>query len=256
MPPHIFNGSLMSDQVLLSKSLSLSDDFASVATQKSVAKLNAEVSKLRAITLFTKAESEEKLLNQKEEMSLALHDLRVRVEKSRRKNQTTKGKIAAKEEYIGHVQRTNEEKDKELRMVEKEKFKWLQDINEAKTESENWKLKNEALESEISTLMDSLNSLLGEQERIVESSIALEKHLKEESYTRMNRLHSMLDAEIEFKKESSEIRNVSLYDKNLTDIMQEQKEVIRHMVKSLSNEASEKNKRASSPPRLLVLKFQ
>lgn len=249
MPQH--NISILSEHSIRRQS-SVASDFSGPSVSKTIAKLNAEISKLQAIKNFTNAELEESLLQRRQEMFLLLEEEEAKYIKAQKNLQSVREEVRAKEEYISYVQRRNEHKDQELKYVEEEGMDLQRRLDLMSAEYEGKKMKAGVLESEVTALLDTFKDLLAEQEKVAASSLALEKNLQDDASKRMNRLHAMLDAEMEFKNKSANLRAMGNGTK-LTDAIIKQKEGIQRIVDTLSQEVYNGTDKTRPPQQLLLL---
>ncbi len=237
--PYSFSRPSSSDQVASRSSVgvgsSKSNDFASISIKTTITKLNAEITKLRAVSAFHKAEFEEKLLAQREKMLVKVEEEEKNLHEAEKQLQAVREEIDSKEEYIRYIHRRNEKQDEELRNVEEQRTELQQILDEISLEYEDHKTNADMTNREISTLLESMMCLFRDQKTIVESSLALEKKMEEDAEKRMQSLHEMLDAETEFRKKSSELRMMST-GKKLTDTLIGQKGEMKAIIDSFNHD--------------------
>jgi len=180
----------------------------SLSTQKSITKLNAEISKLRAIAAFTEAEAEEKLVNQNEQMNKTLNSLREAYEKALVDSRKVTDEIIEKEEFIKNIQLKHEEKEKDLEKTERECDSLGKELDEATKGYENLRCEIQHQESHMAGFEKSLVLLLQDQEILLEAARKVEDDKKKESKDRMNTIYKLLDQEYEFRKESIALKKL------------------------------------------------
>ena len=203
------------------------------SSHKTIAKLNAEITKLRAITAFTKAESEELILNQRYELNSLLRQEEEKYEKAQRQLQKVKEEIKYKKESNEYLEKRIEKKDEELQYVMEERDALESRLAKVRNELDSeHKTKVELLESKISTKLGIMEDLLSKQESIVSSSIAYENIMKEDGQRRLDRLRQMLDTEMEMQRTSKSLR-MTKNGRALRDSIVDQKREMESLKKSL-----------------------
>lgn len=234
--PYSFSRTLSSDQVQSrSNTAASSRDFSFISTQTTITKLNAEIAKLQAVTAFTKAESEEQILAQREEMIATVEKEEENLNKAEKELRAVREEINDKEEYIRFMHRCNEKQDEALRYAEEERIEIQKILDEISLEHENYRTSANMVDNEISTLMESMGYLLRDQEIIVESSLAFENKITVESDKRIQRLHEMLDAEMEIKNKSTQLR-IASNGKKISDTFIEQKEEMKTILDTMNQD--------------------
>ncbi len=213
MPPSIgLNSSFSSYD---SRSLSLAPSRSSledvtnrqfIKTQKSIKKLNAEASKLKAMAAFTKAEAEETVSTEMDTIYEKVDEQRMELEGMYETHRMIKEDIARKEDMITSLEDMFSRRKDELDAADQETLELEQIINELKTEQEICRANYERVEGLVRTMTDSMNHLLAEQDRIIAANQRIEAELKEESARKINLLHSLLETELGFKRESNAIK--------------------------------------------------
>ena len=225
-------------------------------THKTITKLNAEISKLRATTIFTKAEVDEAIVTQREEMIRKLEKEEQKYLKAQIKLGEVRDEIRVKEDYSAHIQKRIEKKDEELKDFEEDRNELEKKLNSMTNKLEESKNEVNMKENQIAILLEKLHSLQMDQEKVVAASLELEKSIREEQNTRMNILHAMLEAELEFKHKSSHLRGIGKSGKRLVDVMISQQEEMRRSINAITksiNDDINNSKGDSSPPRQLLL---
>lgn len=226
-------------------------------THKTITRLNAEISKLRATTIFTKAEVDETIVNQREEMIQNLQDEEQKYRKAQIKLGEVRDEIRVKEDYSAYIQKRIEKKDEELKDFEEDQNILQSKIDEMTNTFEECKNEVNMKESQIATLLETLNTLQIEQEKVVTATLALEKSIREEQNTRMNILHAMLEAELEFKHKSAHLRGIGDRGIRLVDVMISQQEEMRRSInaitKSIKDDINKSNDNYYQPRQLLLL---
>eukprot|EP00551_Chaetoceros_affinis_P016573 CAMPEP_0203704906 /NCGR_PEP_ID=MMETSP0091-20130426/48178_1 /ASSEMBLY_ACC=CAM_ASM_001089 /TAXON_ID=426623 /ORGANISM="Chaetoceros affinis, Strain CCMP159" /LENGTH=235 /DNA_ID=CAMNT_0050580097 /DNA_START=289 /DNA_END=996 /DNA_ORIENTATION=+ len=230
-----------------------SREISSMSVHTTITKLTAEIAKLKAVTAFTKAELEERLVEQRKAMLAKVEEEEENLLKEEKQLETVRDEIKNKEEYIRYIHRRTETRDEELRLAEEQRREIQKGFDELSLEYEDLRANVDMMDGEISTLLESMSYLLRDQENIVESSLALEDKMEEEANKRIERLQELLDVEIENKKKSSEMRMIGS-GKKLTDTIIEQKEEMKTIIDSLSHDRFNKDNDDDSPssPKLLL----
>ena len=227
-------------------------DFALSSTQKTIAKLNAEISKLQAIVVFTRAELAEQLSNQSEEMFKALEEEEQKYLNAQRRLLSVRDEIKTKEEYAVYVKRRTESKEEELRYVEEERCDLERRLNHVSSACDEQQMEAERLGDEASELLESMTSILAQQEIIASSSVIFEKKMEHQSTARMDTLRSMLDAEMRFRQQSTQLR-VMNNGKRLTDSIIEEKQKTKSIIDSITQDMEDNCGEISSSSQQLLL---
>ena len=107
-----FSLSYSLDSIILATKSSTINKALSGSTNKSLVKLNAEVSKRQAIRAYTNADVEEKLKNQRERMKALITEEESKVRSSLKEYECVRMKIAAKENIIKDYQNHCQEIEK------------------------------------------------------------------------------------------------------------------------------------------------
>ncbi len=114
--------------------------------------------------------------------------------------------ITRKEDMIMSLEEMFGRREDELDAADEETMHLEQIISELKSEEEICKANYERVEGMVKTVTDSMNHLLAEQDRIIAANKRIEAELKEESAWKINLLHSLLETELGFKRESNAIK--------------------------------------------------
>mmetsp|Transcript_10674 Transcript_10674/g.16192 ORF Transcript_10674/g.16192 Transcript_10674/m.16192 type:complete len:246 (-) Transcript_10674:105-842(-) len=237
MPPLIGTNSSFSStesrSILLVPSRCSLDDVTniqSMKTEKSIKKLNAEASKLRAQTAFIIAEAEETISNEMEAVYEGIEKTRLELEKTHKNNSLLKEEIAREENNIRYSEDLYARREKESRMEDRDSKMLEHRIDDLLIEKNLSKNEFERVEGLVQTMTDSTNHLLADQEKIIAASKRIENDLKEESARKISLLHSLLEMELSLKKESNAIKFIDGgnddHRKTLTEAISRQKEKI------------------------------
>ena len=216
------------------------DEFVPRSTLKSLTKLEAEITKLRAIAAFTKAETEEKLLNHQESMDALISDVRSKLEKSQEETNRVRTEIMAKENFIRYVQVRHEEREEELINVEQQNKELAKEVVLVTNTRDDYRGRTEKLEERMATLLTSVDSMVKEQERIEMASKCIEEDMKRDSEQREKTLQFMLEQERSFRKESFESKRVDGGNGQVNDSIEGQHRLLKNIADSL-RETTSKN---------------
>lgn len=208
------------------------DEFISGSKRKSFVKLNAEISKLRAIKAFTKADAEEKLENQKETMDAMLVELDLKFRKSVEENECVRKEIVERESGIKNDEKSHEDAEQNLKMIEVENEELYEQLNELNNERKRSQEELGYTERQLETIQTSLRDMLDAQESITLASKSSDDMLKKEYDSRMAALYKLLEEEGHRRNKLSELKQVGL---NVTvhDTLDKQRTYLRTVCSSL-----------------------
>jgi len=217
------------------------DEFIPGLKKKSLLKLNAEISKLRAIKAFTKADSEEKLENQMETMNAKLAEVDLKFRKSVEEHECVRKEIVAKESGIKNDQKSHEDAEQNLKMIEVENEELYEQLNELTNERKKSQEESEYTERQLETLKTSLSDMLDAQENITVASKRSEEMPKKQSDSRMAALYKFLEEEGHRRKKLSELKKVGL-NVTLHETLDKQRTYLRTVCSSLGDSKTSKTR--------------
>lgn len=226
-----------------------------------ITKLNAEITKLRAITAFTNAELEESLQNQRYALKYALQEEEERFHQAERRLQSVKDQVQRKEESNQYLQQRLDMKDRELHDAMEDGERLKKNLDVAGNESIQHEIKMGQLKQIISSKVESIDTLLTRQTSVESSISTFEQNLKEGNQMRVNKLKAMLDDELEMQKKLEDFRVLSAsYEKKKTlkDSIANQKkelELLKDILELAIGRRDEKEDEGNSKslsPRLLI----
>lgn len=206
----------------------------SMSTQKSVAKLHAEVNKMKATKDFLIAEAEEKFMTQREAMVVQISEEHHNLERARMDINSVKEELKIKEEFIEDAQRRQEMHDAKLLKVEKENKEIEQMILVHKTEQAHQKEVMANLEAKMETILQSMTLMQDEHERISLSVESMKQRKQAETSRRISLLHAILEKEMELKKEAASISDMFGVKGELLNVMNHQSKMMQTTVDSLT----------------------
>lgn len=215
------------------------DEFVPGPTKKSLLKLNAEISKLRAIKAYTNADAEEKIEHQRETMETIIAETELKLRRSLEEHECVRMEIHAKEDGIKHDQKLHEETEEHLKMVEIDNETLYEQLNEIGNERKKWKKECEDTEHQLETLKTAINDMLLAQENIALTSKRSEDMLKIQSDTRMAALYKFLEEEGHRRKKLSDMRTVDGLKGTVNETVQKQKTYLRSICSSLGESSKE-----------------
>jgi len=209
------------------------DEVLSGSTNKSLVKLNAEISKLQAIIAYTNADAEEKLEKQRETMNAMITEVESKLQSSLEEHECVRMEIAAKEKAIKDDQNRHEEIEKNLKMIEIENEELYEQLNEIINDRKEKKTQRNYTEQQLETVKAALNDMLIKQESIVLASKKDEDMLKIQSDTRMAALYKFLEEEGQRRKKLTKLNRVDGLNATMCEIIEEQKNYLRSTCRSL-----------------------
>ena len=175
---------------------------------KTLAKFNAQINKLKAEAAFNEAEYEEKVVNQREEHDDAVAELEAAINQEVEKARKIKLNLAAKEQAVSYKEKRISSCDQELSRYNEQNARLQDEIN-VKTEefrSERNSMGEHKLR--IMSLQNKMRDMVNVQMRISQSLESIELDAKKASEARRHKLQALFDDELQESREMSELTRV------------------------------------------------
>jgi len=180
------------------------NDTGSDSTMKMVARLKAEVNKLRAESAFAETEAEEKIRSEREAMQTALDEMKEKLARSQQETMDSLSELTAKEEFGQFVEARFRDKENELMTATKKNQKFHSDINNMQEMIVKYKEKTAKLEENLSILSESMESMMKDQALLMKASHQHEEHMKKIALERQQKMQELIDQEVHFARMSLE----------------------------------------------------
>jgi len=218
------------------------DEKGSDTTMKMVARLKAEVNKLRAEAAFAETEAEEKINSERDAMQLALDEAKDKLAKSQQETMDSLSELTAKEEFGQFVEARFRDKENDLSIASKKNEKFHSDIDNMNEMIEKYKAKTMKLEEHLSTLSGSMQNMMKEQELLMKASIQHEEHMKKIALERQIKMQELIDQEVHFARMSLEKQKQSELgsEEMINEALQKQKDLMDAVIGVLKD--SKQNK--------------
>lgn len=218
------------------------DEKGSDTTMKMVARLKAEVNKLRAEAAFAETEAEEKINSERDAMQTALDEAKDKLAKSQQETMDSLSELTAKEEFGQFVEARFRDKENDLLLATKKNEKFHSDIKNMNEMIEKYKQKTVKLEEHLSTLSGSMQCMMKEQELLMKASIQHEEHMKKIALERQQKMQELIDQEVYFARMSLEKQKQSELgsEEMINEALQKQKDLMDAVIGVLKD--SKQNK--------------
>ncbi len=207
--------------------LSLSSDFSSLSRRastpstrsvsttgtrgsvnKTVAKLNAQIVKLRAEENFNAAELDEALVNAKEAHEEAVDDMNQQIIREVEENRKVRQDISSKEQFTTHKENRTNACDRELTHFKDQNAKLEREIDAANEECRMQRSIIHAFEMRIRTLSSKMAVMTDEQTKIISNLVSIEDDMKKQADARRQKLQDLFDDDLMDAKECAKLKRV------------------------------------------------
>ena len=241
MPPFTASSSVYSigNSPTFSFSNCQNEETAAVSniTMKRIKKLQAEVRKLKAIADFTKAEAEETISDEMDTINTQIDEKRMALTGAQIAKNRIHVKIGSQHDFNRFHEQCIMEKEEELKEIAEDREKLEKEVQEMKGESEKLALQEKKLNELVRSATQAIEDLLKDQETIVASTHRLEQVIEEESDKNISMLRHLLERELDFKRQSKEIRYIGWNgdgstSSKLIDVMKQQREQLKGTLRS------------------------
>jgi len=218
------------------------NDAGSDSTMKMVARLKAEVNKLRAEASFAETEAEEKINSEREAMEAALDEAKEKLAKAQQETMDSLTELTAKEEFGQFVEARFRDKENDLVIATKKNEKFHSDIKNMKEMIEKYKHKTMKLEEHLSTLSESMQGMIKEQELLMKASCQHEEHMKKIQLCRQQKMQDLIDQEVHFARMSLEKQKQSELgsEEMINEALQKQKDLMAAVIGVLKDSRQSK----------------
>lgn len=218
------------------------NDGGSDSTMKMVARLKAEVDKLRAEASFAETEAEEKINGERDAMQAALDEAKEKLAKSQQETMDSLSELTAKEEFGQFVEARFRDKENDLVIATKKNEKFHSDIKNMNEMILKYKQKTAKLEEHLSTLSGSMQNMMKEQELLMKASIQHEEHMKKIALERQQKMQELIDQEVHFARMSLEKQKQSELgsEEMINEALQKQKDLMDAVIGVLKDSRENK----------------
>jgi len=211
-----------------------------------VARLKAEVNKLRAEASFAETEAEEKINSERDAMQKALDEAKEKHTKAQQETMDSLSELTAKEEFGQFVEARFRDKENDLLIATKKNEKFHSDIKNMNEMIQKYKQKTAKLEEHLSTLSESMQTMIEEQELLMRASIQHEEHMKKIALDRQQKMQELIDQEVHFARMSLEKQKQSKLgsEEMINEALQKQKDLMDAVIGVLKD--SKQNRRENN----------
>mmetsp|Transcript_753 Transcript_753/g.835 ORF Transcript_753/g.835 Transcript_753/m.835 type:complete len:546 (+) Transcript_753:75-1712(+) len=208
------------------------NDAGSDSTMKMVARLKAEVNKLRAEASFAETEAEEKIHSERDAMEAALEEAKEKLTKSQQETMDSLSELTAKEEFGQFVEARFRDKENDLVIATNKNEKFNSDIKNMEDMIQRYKEKTKKLEEHLSTLSESMQGMIKEQECLMKASCQHEEHMKKIALERQQKMQELIDQEVHFARMSLEKQKQSELgsEEMINEALQKQKDLMAAVI--------------------------
>lgn len=181
---------------------------------KTVARLNAQIVKLRAEENFKAAELEEKMVSLTEDHEEDMDETGANIHLAINEKRKNLEDIASKEQLIKYKEGRISACDKEISHFKDQNAKLEREIATAFEEVKMQKSIMKEFELRIRTLSSKMSLMVENQQRMASNLASIEKDTADAADSRRRKLHALLEDEMQEAKETAELSLV--YGKNRT----------------------------------------
>ena len=215
------------------------NDSVNGSTMKMISSLKAEVDKLRAEASLAEAEADEKLSTEREAMQATLDEMKGKLGKAQQETMDSLAELTAKEEFGQYVEARLQDKENALSIAIQKNDKLKRDLASVKKSIIEYKGKTSQLDGHLSTLSNSMSSMMQEQEMIMKASIRHEEHMKKVALVRQQKMQELIDQEVEFARMSLEKQKESELgsEEMINEALEKQKNLM-NAVSAVLNESA------------------
>jgi len=243
MPPFTATASSSTHFIENSPTLSFSnfqnEETAAVSniTMKRIKKLQAEVRKLKAIADFTKAEAEETISDEMDTINEKIDEKRMALTAAKIAKNRIHVKIGSQHDFNRLHEQCIMETEEKLKENIEDREQLEKEVQEQKGEREKLILHQKKLKELVRSATQAIEDLLKDQETIVASTHRLEQKTEEMADKNISMLSHLLERELEFKRQSEEIRYIGWNgdgntNSKLIDVMKQQREQLKLTLRS------------------------
>ena len=187
---------------------SISTNMTRGSVNKTVAKYNAQIVKLKAEQAFNEAEHEEAMVTLREDHEEAAIALEVSTHKEIEKNQKAKRDQASKEQFIAHKETRIAACDKEMSHYEEQNARLQDELMAVRQQYMTEKMAIDEYKLRITTLQSKMTDMSYSQEKIYQSLESIEADAKKASDARRQKLQALFDDELKDSREMADLKRV------------------------------------------------
>jgi len=175
---------------------------------KTLAKFNAQIVKLKAEAAFNEAEYEEMLVNQREEHDDAVAELEAAINQEVEKARKIKTNLAMKEQAVSLKEKRISSCDNELNRYNEQNSRLQNEINVKKDELRSERNSMGENKLRLISLQHKMRDMVNVQMSISQSLESIELDAKKASEARRQKLQGLFDDELQESREMSELTRV------------------------------------------------
>ena len=176
-----------------------------ISRQPSIQILSAEVRKLKAIADFNQAEAEENAIYEIEAIREKIDNHRFVLGAAKNALRKIRVEVEANEECIRYNEKCYTEMEVALKKTEEERLRMVRVLQDLKLEKMEQKAKSERSEEMLKVLVQSMEDLQRDQEKMVEYTRRTEQETSKEFDWKMKFLMTLMAEELEMKRKSEQI---------------------------------------------------
>ena len=176
-----------------------------ISRQPSIQILSAEVRKLKAIADFNQAEAEENAIYEIEAIREKIDNHRFVLGAAKNALRKIRVEVEANEECIRYNEKCYTEMEVALKDTEEERLQMVRVLQDMKLEQMEQKAKSERSEEMLKVLVQSMEDLQRDQEKMVEYTRRTEQATSKEFDWKMKFLMTLMAEELEMKRKSEQI---------------------------------------------------
>lgn len=178
------------------------------SANKTVAKFNAQIIKLKAEKAFNEAEHEENLMNLGEEHEKTMLELEASINQEIEKNRKAKNDLASKIQFVSLKENRAAACDREISHHEEQIARLQDDLMGRRQEFMTAKLAIDEYKLRINSLQSKMTDMSYSQEKIYQSLESLEADAKRASEARRQKLQTLFDDELKDSREMADLKKV------------------------------------------------
>jgi chromosome segregation ATPase len=179
-----------------------------ISRQPSIQILSAEVRMLKAIADFNQAEAEENAIYEIEAIREKIDNHRFVLGAAKNALRKIRVEVEANEECIRYNEKCYTEMEVALKKTEEERLQMVRVLQDMKLEQMEQKAKSERSEEMLKVLVQSMEDLQRDQEKLVEYTKRKEQEISKEFDWKMKLLKTLMAEELEMKRKSEQILSI------------------------------------------------
>jgi hypothetical protein len=218
----------------LEKETNQDEEIVSKATYKTLAKLKAEVNKLRAEADFAEAEMEERIGEEREKQSKIEEDLRHLLQQTQQETRDIRTEMLAKEEFASYVESRLLEKNIEAENLQTEIVGLESELQTVNDVVDEYKTKTETLERRMEELSSTVFKLIHEQDSLVNTFKSQEEYITKAQELRVQKLKELMTSEEMMISDHEDLGTMLMSNSKTSTSMSEALEKQRELMKAVS----------------------